>query len=189
MRPLRLPLPALRLLGNLLPPGRAPRSRTALLRAAGFTIAPTTAFLDLPTFIGPRWVSLWQQLVVGEHCFVNHGCLFDLGAPITIADHVYVAHRVMIITSSHGMGPHWQRAGDVEPRPVAIEQGAWLGAGTIVLPGMTVGAGAVVAAGSVVNRDVAPNTLVAGVPAKSIRQLPTGEQAPIGLDTDSLGAP
>jgi acetyltransferase-like isoleucine patch superfamily enzyme len=60
----------------------------------------------------------------------------------------------------------------VVPGPIRVEAGAWVGACSTILPDTTIGAGAIVGAGAVVNADVAPNTLVAGVPARFIRELP-----------------
>lgn len=60
---------------------------------------------------------------------------------------------------------------DLSPAPVHIGAHAWLGAGAIVLPGVTVGEGAIVAAGAVVTKDVAPRTVVGGVPARLIKEL------------------
>jgi len=56
---------------------------------------------------------------------------------------------------------------------VSVEDGAWIAARVTVLPGVTIGRGSVVAAGAVVTRDVPPNCLVAGVPARVLRELPT----------------
>jgi acetyltransferase-like isoleucine patch superfamily enzyme len=63
------------------------------------------------------------------------------------------------------------RRGNVTPSPVHIGADVWLGANVTVLPGVTIGDGAVVAAGAVVAKDVAPRTLVAGVPAREVRRL------------------
>ena len=76
------------------------------------------------------------------------------------------------------MGDPECRAGAHLARPIRIESGAWIGARSTILPGVTVGHGAVVAAGAVVTRDVEPNTLVAGVPARVLRSLePSSERA------------
>jgi acetyltransferase-like isoleucine patch superfamily enzyme len=61
-------------------------------------------------------------------------------------------------------------------KPIRIGRGAWLGARVIILKGVTVGEGAVVGAGSVVTRDVAPYTLVAGNPARFIREIPLNDR-------------
>ncbi|MDY7540915.1 DapH/DapD/GlmU-related protein [Cryobacterium sp. 5B3] len=67
------------------------------------------------------------------------------------------------------------RAAESISSKIVIGDGAWIGAGTIVLPGVAIGKGAVVAAGSTVTHDVLPNTLVAGVPARLVRQLDSSQ--------------
>jgi acetyltransferase-like isoleucine patch superfamily enzyme len=56
-------------------------------------------------------------------------------------------------------------------KPIVVKRNAWIGAAATILPGVTIGENSVVAAGAVVNKDVPPNTVVAGVPAKIVRQL------------------
>ena len=109
---------------------------------------------------------------------INVDCIFDLNDSIEIADFVSVGQGVMILTSSHRIGPAARRAGALFTAPVRIGPGAWIGARSVILPGVTVGAGAVVAAGSVVNKNVAPNALVSGVPAETtVARLPGAERA------------
>ena len=79
----------------------------------------------------------------------------------------------MLITGAHHVGDENNRCDDLEPRAIIIGDGVWLGARCIVLPGISVGRGSVVAAGSVVTKDVPINTMVAGVPAKVVKELPT----------------
>lgn len=140
--------------------------RRAVLRAARAEV-PGTADLLGGTYLGdPR------RLRVGERCFVNRGCYLDLAGSITLQDDVTLGHGVSIITAMHSIGPSTHRAGDqIIIKPVTIEVGAWLGANVTVLPGVRVGAGAIVAAGAVVTRDVPPNVVVAGVPARVVKTL------------------
>lgn len=77
----------------------------------------------------------------------------------------------MLMTGSHHLGNSQRRAGDFTAQPIRICDGVWLGARSTVLPGVTLHEGAVVGAGAIVNRDVPPNSLVAGVPARLIRDL------------------
>lgn len=111
------------------------------------------------------------RLVLGDDVFINAHCCFDLSAPVILGDRVRIAYQVTFVTGGHEIGPHGQRAGADRPAPIRVGNGVWIGARAVVLPGVTLGDGAVVAAGAVVTRDVPPDTLVAGVPARSIRLL------------------
>jgi acetyltransferase-like isoleucine patch superfamily enzyme len=120
---------------------------------------------------GGTYFSWPAHLVVGPHVFVNRNCYFDLEAPIIIEEHATVGHGSTLITTVHDMGDADHRAGRTSSRPITIGRGSWLGAGCTILPGVSIGHGAVVATGAVVTRDVPPNVLVAGVPARVIRTL------------------
>jgi maltose O-acetyltransferase len=96
---------------------------------------------------------------VGDHCFL------DLRGTILIGKNVNISSQVMIFTMEHDpQDPHFGS----RSAPVTIEDYAWLATRSIILPGVTVGKGAVVAAGAVVTENVAPYTIVGGVPAKKI---------------------
>ncbi len=114
------------------------------------------------------------NLRVGRGCMLTTPLYLNLSDRITIGDRVVIGHHVLVITDTHDMSDPSRRGGTRRSFPVSIEDGAWLGAGSTILPGVTVGRGAVVAAGAVVARDVAPNTMVGGVPARLLKTLPTG---------------
>jgi maltose O-acetyltransferase len=159
---------------SLLPPYVLPRLRTRLLRAAGLQVGKSTLVMGMPRIHGSGDIS--GRLTIGELGMINIGCFFDLNAPIQIGDHVSLGHEVLILTATHKIGSAMHRAGPLLARPVRIEDGVWLGARSVVLPGVTIGAGSIVAAGAVVARDVPPNTLVGGVPARPLRQLDLVDQ-------------
>jgi len=107
---------------------------------------------------------------VGRNVFINQNCTFyDLGG-LDIADDVMIGPNVSLITSGHPIEPSQRRA-CVTAKPIVIERNVWIAAGATVIGGVTIGENSVVAAGSVVTRDVAPNTLVGGNPAKLIRSI------------------
>jgi len=159
-----------------LPPYMGNRLRTLAMRAAGLPIGHGTMFWGLPTITGPRRPQ--ELLRIGSDCWINIGCLFDLGASIHIGDRVSLGHEVMVLTSSHRIGDRERRAGPVTTAPIRIQHGAWIGSRATILPGVTVGEGSIVAAGAVVTCDVPAHTLVGGVPAKTIRSLnpPAGRE-------------
>jgi len=146
------------------------RLRVRILRLAGFRIGPGTVMWGAPTLTGGG--DLCRRLRIGRECWFNAGCFLNAGADILIGDRVAVGHQVLILTETHGLGDGARRAGPLRAAPVRIGDGAWLGARCTILPGVTVGEGAIVAAGAVVTRDVPPHTLVGGVPARVLRELP-----------------
>jgi maltose O-acetyltransferase len=167
---LHLRLRLARLLLAPLPIHVGSRLRVYILRLAGFQIGPGSVIWGTPTITGDD--NLYCKLTIGRGCWVNVGCFFDLGAPITIGDQVAIGHQVVILTSSHEVGTQVRRAAALYAKPVSIGAGAWLGARCTILPGVSIGAGSIVAAGAVVNRDVPPNAMVAGVPARVVKTLP-----------------
>ena len=158
-----------RFCGRLLPDNAFLRLRRKFLKMGGIKVGAASVFMDIPVISGgPQATS---KLSFGNDCFVNIECVFDLAETITVENNVYMGHRVMLITSKHDISDPSQRGGMLSGEPIIVHAGAWIGAGAIVLPGVTIGHGAVVAAGSVVSKDVAPNIVVGGVPAKHIKDL------------------
>lgn len=111
------------------------------------------------------------DFTLGNGVFVGNQCIFDCSAPICVGDGVFIAYGVTIVTGTHAIGPQECRAGEFQPRGVTIGDGCWIGARAVILPGVHIGSGAVVGAGSVVTRDVASDTVVAGNPARLVRAL------------------
>lgn len=147
------------------------RLRALLYRMAGFRIGADSKFLDRATF--DALCNPYSNLAIGRRSQVGIGCHFSLNAPVTIGDDVIFGHYVRIITDTHLVGPSRRRCGERVPLPVTIEDGAWLASNTTVLPGVTIGRGSIVYCGAVVTCSVPPNSVVAGVPARVLRQLPS----------------
>ena len=113
--------------------------------------------------------SIGKDVFIGEDLIISDN-LHDKN--VFIGDRASIAPRVTLVTSS---GPNMSK---IEPYvnvvnggKIGIENDAWIGAGAIILPDVTIGEGAVVGAGAVVINDVPPYTVVAGVPAKVIKKL------------------
>jgi acetyltransferase-like isoleucine patch superfamily enzyme len=124
------------------------------------------SFLLIPPF----YTTGGTEIRIGRNVFVNQNCTFyDLGG-LDIGDDVLIGPNVSIITSGHPLEPSLRRS-VTTGKPIVIERNVWIAAGATIIGGVTVGENSVVAAGSVVTRDVPPNTLVGGNPAKLIRML------------------
>ena len=155
-----LPLGVLEQAFRLVPTFCAARVMASGLRMAGVRMGKTSAFWGFPTLAGAGDVC--SRLSMGEFCGVNFGCYFELDAEITFEDHVSVGHEVMFLTRTHARDDSSQRGRTTGARPIHVGKGAWLGARSTILPGVTIGAGSVVGASVVVREDVPPNTLFTG---------------------------
>lgn len=165
------------------------RLRTQLLRMIGFDFGAGTVIWGKLQLVGPA--PLTEQLNVGEECWINTECYFELGEKITIGDRVSIGQQVMILTNSHHIGDEIRRAGSLQSKPVSVGNGAWLSTRCTILPGVTIGEGSIVAAGAIVTKSVPPHVMVAGVPAKILRELPTNlsQDAKSDLATTAFESP
>jgi maltose O-acetyltransferase len=154
--------------------GLLPVSRLFGLRRSLWSIAGVEIGRDAK-MCGHTWVYGRGRLVIGDRTWIGPGGTFytHRESAIRIGSDCDIAPQVIFVTGSHAMGDGLRRAGEGQSAPIIIEDGCWLGARVTVLGGVTVGSGAIVAAGAVVTRDVPPNTLVGGVPARFIRALKT----------------
>jgi len=124
------------------------------------------------TVIQPRFACDYgYNIRIGARGFVNYNCVFLDCAPIVIGDHLQMGPAVQLYTASHPIDPDERRSGLEAAQPIRIGNDVWIGGGSIVLPGVSIGDGAVIGAGSVVTRDVAPRCIVAGNPARVRRAL------------------
>jgi len=117
----------------------------------------------------PLYINYGKHTKIGKNVFINFDCTFlDLGG-ITIEDNVLIAPKVSLLSEGHPVSPenrHSLLVGHIH-----IKKIVWIGAGAIILHGVTIGENSIVAAGAVVSKDVPSNTLVGGVPAKFIKTI------------------
>ena len=130
------------------------------------------------------------SISVGEWCYIGEGARVWSAGSVEIGDRVLIAHNVNIFDSlTHPLGARQRHAQfreimlsghprsiDLGEQPVTVGNDVWIGANACVLRGVTIGEGAVVGAGSVVTKDVPPYTIVAGNPARVIRELGPDER-------------
>lgn len=102
----------------------------------------------------------------GKQVYVNAQCIFLDAATITLGDNVLLGPAVQLVTVQHPLDAQERLKGIEWAEPIVIGDNAWIGAGAIILPGVTIGENAVVGAGSVVTKDVAENRVVKGIPAR-----------------------
>lgn len=156
---------ALRIVAEINTGYRAPDEVRALLsQLTGRTVDDSVAVFP------PFYSEFGKNLTLGRGVFINIGCRFQDTGGITIGDGSLIGHGSTLTTLNHALDP--DRRADMIPAPVVLGRNVWLGASVTVLPGVTIGDGAIVGAGAVVTRDVAPHSIVGGVPAQLIR--PTG---------------
>jgi maltose O-acetyltransferase len=131
---------------------------------------------DLLGFLGedahikpPLFVDYGSHLRVGARTFVNYNLVALDVAPITIGEDCQIGPNVQLLTPTHPVEPQPRRDRLEAARPITIGNNVWLGGGAIVLPGVTIGDNSVIGAGAVVTRDIPPDVVALGNPARVIR--------------------
>ena len=128
--------------------------------------------IDDNTKIG-TFVEIQKNASVGKHCKISSHTFICEG--VHIEDNVFVGHNVTFINDKHprsvNVDGSMQTEADWKVEETFIKKGASIGSSATILCGVTVGENSIVGAGAVVTKDVPPNTIVAGVPAKVIKEL------------------
>lgn len=135
--------------------------RTFVIKTTGVKIGLRSYFYPGTIIVNPNNIS------IGQDTFFNYNCLLSAFSKISIGNRVSVSYNVKIITETHDA---FDKNFKAITKPIVIKDNVWLGAGSIILPGVTIGEGSVIAAGSVVSNDVEPWSIVGGVPAKFIKK-------------------
>ncbi|WP_413374824.1 DapH/DapD/GlmU-related protein [Paenibacillus taichungensis] len=125
--------------------------------------------------IGKPWgtqltVVKGARLTIGDDVMINAGVGIAANIEITIGNNVMIGPRTSIFDSAYHRIDSLDDGSNMTKK-ITIQDNVWIGTGVLVLPGVTIGKNSVVAAGSTVTKDVPDNTLVAGTPAKVIREL------------------
>lgn len=108
---------------------------------------------------------------VGKNFYANHNCIILDGAPVMIGDNVLFAPNVAVYTAGHPLHHELRNEGIEYARTVTISDNVWVGGNVVINPGVTIGKNVVIASGSIVTKDVPDNVLIAGNPARVIREI------------------
>ncbi|MEV0319841.1 sugar O-acetyltransferase [Streptomyces sp. NPDC050658] len=119
----------------------------------------------------PLAVDYGSNIAVGARTFVNFNLTALDVARITIGEDCQIGPNVQLLTPTHPVEPEPRRDKLEAARPITIGDNVWLGGGVIVCPGVTIGDNSVIGAGAVVTRDVPPNVVAVGNPARPVRDL------------------
>lgn len=119
----------------------------------------------------PITLARGKTVSIGSYCYINSGLILIDDYKITIGSKCMLGTNVTICTTGHPVHPELREQGGMYSFPVVIGDGAWIGAGVIILPGVTIGANAVIGAGSVVTKDIPANMIAAGNPCKVLREI------------------
>lgn len=146
-------------------------------------LIPSAKGKELGVF-APIFCEYGVNIRVGEGCFVNYNCTFLDVAPIILGDGVWLGANVTLATPNHPFIAEERLPADYPDgnhdleyaSPIIIKDGCWICSGAIICGGVTVGENSIVAAGAVVNKDVPPNSIVGGVPARVIREIDEGDR-------------
>lgn len=116
----------------------------------------------------PLYSDFGKNMTIGSSVFINSGCCFQDQGGVTIGDGCQIGHQVVFATIDHSLDPGHRH--DLEMSPIVLGSNVWVGSHATILRGVTIGHDSVVAAGAVVTHDVPPRTVVAGVPAKPVKE-------------------
>lgn len=119
----------------------------------------------------PFYCSYGKNTYLGDHVFINYLCTILDNNEVRIGTHVMIGPAVQIYTAAHDLRAVTRNQGWEIAKPIVIEDNVWIGGGAILLPGVRIGKNSVVGAGAVVTRSVPANTVVAGNPARVIRNI------------------
>ncbi|MEV6581271.1 sugar O-acetyltransferase [Streptomyces sp. NPDC051582] len=157
---------------NNTPTAEPPEEREAILRELLGSVGEGVRIR------APFHCDFGRNIRIGAGTFVNFGAVFLDTAPITIGANAQIGPNVQLLTPTHPLDPAARRAGWERGLPVTLGDNVWLGGGTIVCPGVTIGADTVVGAGSVVVKDLPAGVLAVGHPARVVRSLDPAEAGP-----------
>ncbi len=119
----------------------------------------------------PLFVDYGENIHIGARTFVNYNLTALDVASITIGADCQLGPNVQLLTPTHPIDPEPRRDKLEAAQPIVLEDNVWLGGGVIVCPGVRIGKNSVIGAGSVVTKDIPPNVVAVGNPARVVREI------------------
>ena len=119
----------------------------------------------------PFYMEFANHLEMGVNSFINYDCIMLNNAMVKLGDNVLVGPKVSFYTAMHPIDPKQREQWLVYAKPITVEDNVWIGGSATILGGVTIGKNAIVGAGAVVTKDVEPNTIVVGNPARVLRKI------------------
>ncbi|WBW71207.1 serine O-acetyltransferase [Schizosaccharomyces osmophilus] len=108
---------------------------------------------------------------IGKNFYANNNCNYLDVAPITIGDNVLFGPGVQLCTATHPLDIATRNSAQELAKPIKVGNNVWIGLSAVILPGVTLGDGCVIGAGSVVTKDIPPNTVAVGSPARVVKEI------------------
>ena len=140
----------------------ASRAKRRLLLAERFAAVGEGAVVRPPFFCDYGY-----NISLGAGCFLNFNCVILDVCAVVIGEKTQIGPAVQLVAADHPREEHLRDAGVEFARPIRIGRNVWIGAGTVVLPGVSIGDGAIIGAGSIVTRDVPAGATAFGNPART----------------------
>lgn len=119
----------------------------------------------------PFYMEFANHLEMGVNSFINYDCIMLNNAMIKLGDNVLVGPKVSFYTAMHPIDAKQREQWLIYAKPITVEDNVWIGGSATILGGVTIGKNAIVGAGAVVTKDVEPNTIVVGNPARVLRKI------------------
>jgi len=125
------------------------------------------SFKERTAIMPPFYIDFGSQLKIGKQVFINHNCTCMTAGTIIVEDGVMIGPQVTLLTANH----HFEDHNVLICKTIHVKKNVWIGARATILPGITIGENSVIAGGAVVTKDVEPNVVVGGNPARVLKRL------------------
>ena len=150
---------------NHLPPSKGEEKKALLKKMFGKI--GESSYIETPFYA--NWGG--KNVYMGDHVYANFNLVLVDDAVIEIGDHVMIGPNVVLCTGTHPVSPRLRAKEAQYNKRVKVGSGVWIGANTMVMPGVTIGENSIIGAGSVVTKDIPANVIAFGIPWKVYREI------------------